>query len=222
MISEEKLNIGEKINNFVQRNRKGIFIITGVIIFLFAGFVTYITLQDVFRKKAISEMEEIEKRFENIRFLLNDEDNSDDIDVLLSDAERFALKNSGYAGSKAWTIIAQVYYSRKAWELSENAWVKASRTGAKTYLGPISLFNAAVAAEEQGKFELAIEYLEKSIAHKFEFPEAPHAQFSIGRLYEKLNNFPAAIEAYRTVLINWPDVPVWQNLARSRIIMIES
>jgi tetratricopeptide (TPR) repeat protein len=175
----------------------------------------------VFRKKAINEVEELEKRFQNMRYLLDDEDNSGDIDVLLSDAERFALKKSGYAGSKAWTIIAQIHYSRKEWELSENAWVNASRTGAKTYLGPISFFNAAAVAEEQEKFELAIEYLEKSINHKFEFPAAAHAQFSIGRLYEKLNNFPAAIDAYRTVLINWPDVPVWQHLARSRIIMIE-
>jgi tetratricopeptide (TPR) repeat protein len=219
--NEDKINAGERINNFIQKNREGLFIIAGVVVLLFIGFVTYISLQDVFRKKAISEVEDLEKRFENVRFLLSDENNSGNIDVLLSDTQVFALKNSGYAGSKAWTIIAQIYYSRKEWKLSEDAWINASRTGAKTYLGPISLFNAAAAAEEQGKLELAIEYLEKSVSHQFEFPAAAHAQFSIGRLYEKLNNFPAAIDAYRTVLINWPDVPVWQHLARSRIIMIE-
>ena len=221
MKDEDKLNIGDKISNFVRQNRKGIFIITGIIVFLFVGLVVFISTQDVFRKKAISAVEELEKRFEDIRFLLNDENYSGDIDVLLSDTQSFTGKNSGYAGSKAWTIIAQIYYSREEWQAAEEAWINASKAGAKTYLGPISLFNAAAAAEEQGKLELAIEYLEKSISHSFEFPAAPRAQFSIGRLYEKLNNFPAAVEAFRAILINWPDVPVWQNLARSRIVGIE-
>jgi tetratricopeptide (TPR) repeat protein len=221
MNSENKINAIERLNNFGKKNRKRLFILFGVIFFLFAGFILYISSQDVFRKKAISEVEELEKRFENLRFLLSDESYSNDVSVLLSDTQNIAHKNSGYTGSKAWTIIAQIYYNRKEWKLSEDAWINASKAGVKTYLGPISLFNAAAAAEEQGKLELAVEYLEKSVSHKFEFPEAPHAQFSIGRLYEKLNNFPKAIDAYRNVLINWPDTPVWQNLARSRIIMLE-
>ena len=54
------------------------------------------------------------------------------------------------------------------------------------------------------------------------FPEAPHAQFAVGRLNEALNNRQGAIEAYRLVLANWPDVSIWASLARSRIIALEA
>lgn len=221
MKNEDKISIGEKINNFIQKNRNGIFITAGVIVFLFVGFIAYIAMQDVFRKKAISEVEELENRFEDVRYFLTNENNTDEVNTLLQETREFADKNSGYAGSKAWVIAAQIYSSREEWELSEEAWVNASKKGAKTYLGPIALSNAAAAAEEQGKLETAIEYLEQAVSHKFEFPAAPRAQFSIGRLYEQLSNYPAAIEAYRAVLINWQDIPVWQHLARSRITAIE-
>ena len=221
MKEESSISIGEKITNFIQKNRKGIFITTGIIIFLFAGFITFIGLQDVFRKKAIIEVEELDSRFSDVQFYLQDDNYRVEINTLLSDAAEFAKKTSGYAGSKAWTIAAQIYSGREEWKQAEDAWISASKKGAKTYLGPISLFNAAVAAEEQGKYELAIEYLESCVAHQFEFPAAPRAQFSIGRLYEQLNNNAAAVEAYRAILINWQDIPIWQHLARSRITAIE-
>ena len=221
MKDENTVNIGEKINNFIQKNRKGIFITTGVIVFFCIGFVTFIGLQDVFRKKAIIAVEELDDRFDNLRFYLEDVNYTSEINTLLSDVTEFANKTSGYAGSKAWTIAAQIYTGRGEWKQAEDAWISASKKGAKTYLGPLSLFNAAVAAEEQGKYELAIEYLESCVSHQFEFPAAPRAQFSIGRLYEQLNNNTAAVEAYRAILINWQDIPIWQHLARSRITAIE-
>lgn len=218
-------NIGERINAFIQRNRKGIFTIGGILIALFVGLVVFLSLQDVFQKRAISEMEELNKRFEDLRLSIADEPYSSDIQALLADLNTFTEKRgfagSGFAKSKALSIIAQIYSDRKEWSLAEEAWIKTSEAGNKTYLGPLSLFNAAAAAEEQGKYEQAIEYLEKCIAHPFEFPSAPRAQFSIGRLYEKMNNYPAAIEAYRMVIVNWQDIPVWQLLARSAIINIE-
>lgn len=85
----------------------------------------------------------------------------------------------------------------------------------------MALFNAAVAAEEQGKYEEAIGYLQKCVNHPFEFPSAPRAQFNIGRLYEKTGDNVSAVEAYRAVMINWPDMPVWQHFARTAIIAIE-
>lgn len=217
----EKLSFVEKINGFSQRNRKGIIIFSCAIFILLAGIIIFFSLQDVFNKKAIAELEELNVKFQELRFLTNDVNYAAEIQTMLSDLETFAGKKKGYAASKAWSMAAQIYSSRNEWQKAEEAWLKAAKTGDKTYLGPIALFNAAVSAEEQGKLELAIELLQKSIDHKFEFPAAPRAQFSIGRLYEQLGNYPAAIESYRTVMINWQNVPVWQYLARSRIIAIE-
>jgi len=217
----ENPNLSDKIGDFVQRNRKGIFLTAGIIIFLFAGFVVYLSVSDNLSKRAIAEVEELNRRYEEMRFYLSDETFSSDIEVLISDLTGFAGNKKGFAAGKAWSLIAKIHSYREEWPQCEEAWLKAAAAGNKTYLGPIALFNAAAAAQEQEKFEQAIEYLKECVEHKFEFPSAPRAQFSIGSLYEKLDNYPAALDAYRVVLINWPDMPVWQQLARSRIVAIE-
>ena len=223
MQNENKENFGEKIIGFIQRNRKGIFVSACVIIILLAGLIVFLSLQDVFRKKAISEVEELNLKYEDLRLLIDDSHYDAEINTLLSDLDAFINRNKrGFAGGKAWSITAGIHSAKKDWQKAEEAWLNAAKSGNKTYLAPLAFFNAAVAAEELGKIELAIEHLEKALAHPFEFPSAPRAQFSIGRLYEHLNNYPAAIEAYRTILIDWQDIPVWPHLARSRIAAIEA
>jgi tetratricopeptide (TPR) repeat protein len=217
----EEQDFREKINGFLHKNRKGIIIFICAVFIMLAGLIVFLSLQNVFNKKAIAEAEKLNDTFQELRYYTSDENYTAQIQTLLTDTETFALNKSGYAAGKAWSIAAQIHSSRNEWQKAEEAWLRAAKAGDKTYLGPIALFNAAASAEEQGKIELAIELFQKSIDHKFEFPAAPRAQFSIGRLYEKLGNYPAAIESYRTVMINWQNVPVWQYLARSRIIAIE-
>ncbi|MDR0323422.1 MAG: tetratricopeptide repeat protein [Treponema sp.] len=217
----EKNDFADKINDFVQKNRKTIILSISVVFILIAGLIVFLSLQNVIQKNAISGADELNGRFEELRYYIGDENYAVDIEALLSDLNTFAKKHGGIAGSRAWSMIAQIHSGRQEWQQAEDFWLKAAKAGARTYLGPISLFNAAAAAEEQGKLEKAIELLQECINHKFEFPAAPRAQFSIGRLYEELNNNPAAIEAYRIVLTDWQNVSVWHQLARSRIIAIE-
>jgi len=217
----ENPKLADKITDFIQRNRRGIFTITGIIVFLFAGFVVYLSVSDYLNKKYIAAVEELSGRYEEAAYRIGDDPFASDIEELISDSKDFAANKKGLPAGKAWSIAANIYAERKEWPQCEEAWQQAAAAGNKTYLGPIALFNAAAAAQEQGKYEQAIEYLEKCVGHKFEFPSAPRAQFSIGSLYERLENYPAALDAYREVLIKWPELPVWQQLARSRIAAIE-
>jgi len=223
----EKESIGDKINDFVQKNRKAIIVTIGLILILFAGLIVYLTVSDNLNKKAIAELDELSGRYEEIfsqdrNFYSIDDYSTDEVSTLLAEIEAFAEKNKGYSGSKAWSLIGQIYSGRLDWQKAEEAWLESFKNGDKTYLGPLALFNAAVAAEEMGKIEQSIEYLQKAVAHNFEFPAAPRAQFNIGRLYEKLGKSQEAVEAYRAVLANWPDILVWQFFARNRIIAIET
>jgi tetratricopeptide (TPR) repeat protein len=222
MQKEIKTSFGEKIISFIQRNRKGILFSVCTVFILLIGVIILVSVQDVLRKKAINEVEELNSKYEEIRYFIINDYNSSDLNELLSELDTFNKKNKkGFAGGKAWSITAQIYSAKEDWYNAEEAWLNSAKMGDKTYLAPLALFNAAVAAEELGKLEQAIVYLEKAIAHPYEFPSAPRAQFSIGRLYEQLNNYPAAAEAYRSVLINWQNIPIWPHLARSRIIAIE-
>ncbi|MCL2765471.1 MAG: tetratricopeptide repeat protein [Treponema sp.] len=216
-----KVPAGEKINDFIQNNRKGIIAAFAVFVLVFVGFIAYFFISDNLNKQAIAEVEELNRRFIDLQQDIQEGSSTDMTEKLLADLIEFAQKKSKFPGSKAWSLAGQIYSQRKDWALAEEAWLNAAKSGEKTYLGPIALFQAAAVCEEQGKYERAIELYRECVSHPFEFPAAPRAQFSIGRLNEQIGNFPDAIEAYRAVTINWPEIPVWQNLARSRITAIE-
>jgi len=221
MQNNENQNVTDKINDFVTKNRKAIFIVIGAIIVLFVGLISYLSISDTLNKKAITALDELNGKFDDLS-LNNEEDyNTPEVETILAEFKTFAEKTNGFSGSKAWAVIGQIYSGRKDWANAQEAWLSAAKKGNKTYLAPIALFNAAAAAEEQGNLEQAIELLEQCVAHKFEFPAAARAQFSIGRLHETLGNNTAAVDAYRVVLSKWPQMPVWQNLARSRLAVIE-
>jgi len=220
-MQNEDQNTAEKINDFITKNRKAIFTVIVFIIVFFVGLIAYLSITDALNKKAITAMDELNGKFDDLTLNSEDDYNAPDVETLLTEVKTFAEKTGGFPGSKAWAIVGQIYSGRKDWANAQEAWLSSAKKGNKTYLAPIALFNAAAAAEEQGNLEQAIELLEQCVAHKFEFPAAPRAQFSIGRLHETLGNNTAAVEAYRAVIIKWPEMPVWQNLARSRIAVIE-
>jgi tetratricopeptide (TPR) repeat protein len=178
-------------------------------------------LQDSFRKKANSAIEELGTRYQALRPTITEDDSAVDVENLLSDLETFAKKNSGYAGGKAWSMIGSIRSERKEWAESETAWAAAANTAPKIYLAPLAWFNAAVAAEEQGRTVEAIDYYTKSIAAPSGFSSAPRAQFSVGRLQESLGETAAAIDAYRAVISDWSYDTVWVDLAYSRVIILE-
>ena len=228
--NKEKISVGDKIIDFIQKNRKGIFITLGIVIFLFVGLIVFIALSEQINKKAIAEVELLNDEFNDMRSDIINGEKTAEANALIEKSKTFAEKNRGFPAGKAWSIAAQIYSIKENWQQAEEAWANCARAGEKTYLAPIAFFNAAVAAEEQGRALQAIEYLKSCVSHNFEFPYAPRAQFNIGRLYEQLGNSAEAIEAYRAVLINWSweqsasggsNTNIWQNLARNQIIKLE-
>ena len=213
----------DKVSEFIKRNRKGIYISMGIIIFLFVAAIVYLSLNSYFQKKAIAEVEELNGKYAELRLLLGDEHYNDDVNALLEKLNAFVKGKSRYAGARGWTIIAQIHSGKEDWPQAEEAWRSAAKAGAKTYLAPAALFNAAAAAENQGKIDDAVALLEKCVTYKFDFPAAVRAQFSIGRLNEQRGDIPAAVAAYRAILADehLSKIETWANLAQSRIIAIE-
>jgi len=221
---EKAASISEKLNDFIQKNRKPIFIMAASLFVLLIAVIAALSLMDVFRNRAIAAVEDLSDRYETLLPSITgtEEDFPDDVNALLEELTAFAEKNSGYPGGRAWLLIGGLYSAKKDWAGAETAYVSAAETAAKNYLSPLAWFNAAVAAEEQGKTPEAIEYYGNSLAAPVVFPAAPRAQFSVGRLHETLNEDEKAIEAYRAVISGWSYDEVWTNLARSRIIALEA
>jgi tetratricopeptide (TPR) repeat protein len=217
----KEYSLDDKINNFIRDKRRKIFICFGTALVLLAAFIGVVVIRDKLREEAISRVEEFTRRYEELRFNITDEANAEAVAALLEELSAFAPRNSGYAGSRAFALIAGIHGDKKEWVEAEQAWREAAKKAGKGYLAPVALFNAAAAAEAQGKTAEAIALYSECLASPASFPSSPRAQFAIGRLEEKQGNKENALEAYRTLRINWPNDTLWKNLAQSRIITLE-
>jgi tetratricopeptide (TPR) repeat protein len=225
--SEKDATVNERFNDFVKNYRTSILIGLGAILLALVGFIAAFSVSNALRKKAIGTVEELASRYEALLPLPEDaaaipELGSSELLALLNDIETFAKKTSGYAGGRAWALLAAVHGEKKEWPETEVAWAGAAKAAGKTYLAPIAWFNAAAAAEEQGRNEQAIEYYARSLESPEAFPSAPQAQFSIGRLKEGIGDSEGALEAYRALVFGVSYDTVWKNLAQSRILVLEA
>jgi len=211
----------DKVTGFIQKHRKLIFTFLSVIAILLAGCVIFLTVSDSLRKKSIVKVEGLEERYNAIIEKINDGSSDTEIFKFADELKAFARGKSGYAPAKALSMAAKIYGEKKDWAQAEENWIAAAKAGPKTYLAPVSLFNAAACAEEQNKKDEAVKLYEECASSSVSFPQAPRAQMSAGRLYEELGNKQAAIEAYRQILLKWSYITVWTNLAHSRIIALE-
>jgi tetratricopeptide (TPR) repeat protein len=244
IMEDGKTKMNQELNgsllDFVQKNRTPFLVcIIAITVFSF-GFVILMIVFDNLNKSAIVKLEDYLERYDEI--IASDEftalDNSDDkaggksvtekhsdsagqTASFIADFTNFAEKNSGYPAAEAWFTIAYLQARQAKWANSETAYLKAAAAGKKTYLAPMALLRAAIAAEEQGKIKEAVEHYSAAMAFS-DFSEAVHAQFSIGRLYEEEEKINLAIEAYQAVIDDFPKNEDWTALAHSRIIALET
>jgi len=215
----------ERITDFIQNNRRALGVGALVVTLAVIGSVVALVVADAMRGRAIASVEALGDRYEDLRFYIfwgEEGEGEREIDELLGDLRSFARGRSGYAGGRAWSMIASIYGARGQWADAEDAWLASASAAPRSHLAPIAYFNAGAAAEEQGALLRAVEHYEESISNPAGFFAAHRARFSVGRIQEALGNYSAAIDAYREVIANWPHEQIWGNFARSRIIALET
>jgi len=222
---EEVISINQKIADFIQKNRRILFIGLIALIVVLAGFITIVIVREKALERALSQVDEFNSRYEKVRI---DPDSDDlyavskmmEISALLEELKVFSARNSGFAAARAYNLTANIHWDQENWAEAEKAWLDAGNAAAKSYLAPVSYYNAAIAAEERGDVDTAITHYSRALEYGNTFPSAVRAQFSVGRLEESRDRKEAAIEAYRNVVNNWPNDPLWPNLAQSRILAL--
>jgi tetratricopeptide (TPR) repeat protein len=217
---KEDLNTGERLADFIQNNRKKLIITIVSTVVLVAAVIAGLSILDILREKALEKVENFTQRYDTLIIDINEPSKEAEVRTLIDELTVFAESNSAYAGARAYSLLGSIYAEQKDWVQAEKAWTGAARTASKTYLAPVSLFNAAVAAEEQGNIDQAISLYTESASYAENFPAAPRSQFSVGRLYEEQGNTQAAIDAYRRIGEKWPSASTWINLAQNRLIAL--
>jgi len=222
---KDKLKFNEKLNQFIQRNRRGLLVVIIAIVVILIGTVAGISIREKLSVSAFSKVDALNQRYEALKPAISGDAAAQsakqaEIDTLLTDLASFSSRNSGFAAARSYAISAGIYDAQKKWPEAEKAWAAAAKAAGKSYLAPVSLYNAAAAAEEQGKTDAAIEYYKQVMNYQNAVSIAARAQFSIGRLEESRNKKDAALEAYRNLLSKWPGDSLWTSLAQSRIIIL--
>jgi tetratricopeptide (TPR) repeat protein len=192
------------------------------VVVLVIGFIAGFTIRDGLRIKAIGAVEDFSRRYDILVMDINESSKAADVEALLDELSAFAAKHGGYAGARAYSLSASIHAERKDWGEAEKAWQRSAKSAGKSYLAPAALFNAAVAAEEQGNLTGAIDLYTESAAHSSDFPGAARAQFAVGRLYEAQGDTQAALEAYRRIPEKWENESTWIDLAQDRIIVLSN
>jgi len=223
--SKDELTLDEKIGDFIQKNRMRLLFGLGAIVLVIAGFIIVSVVREKSLSNALSKVDVLNRRYENLMASISGEEEINasqlsELVVLLEDITEFEKKNSGFPAARAYSINANIYMEQENWALAEEKWLKAAEAAPKSYLAPIAIYNAAVAAEEQENIEAAIAYYARAAGYEGSFPAAARAQFSVGRLEEARNNKDSAIAAYRNLLAKWPNDPVWPNLAQNRLLIL--
>jgi len=221
---EEELTLSQRFNVFVQKNRKPLFIGFIALLVMLGAFIVAVTVMEKSQEKAISEVDSLNRKYLELKTYITSEDPEDiskqaELVLLLIELGEFQKKHNGFAAARAYCISAEIFTEQKNWIQAEDAWLSAEKNAGKSHLAPIAIFNAAVAAEEQGNIQDAIDHYSKALAYGNNFVSVARAQFSIGRLEEGRNNTDAALEAYQSLLAKWPD-QIWSNLAQNRILVL--
>jgi tetratricopeptide (TPR) repeat protein len=215
----DQANTGDQIAWFIQKNRKTLLALLVIIVSGIAFSTAFFIIRGAMEKKAIAKVEQYERRIGELGDL-NESANQDKVNALLDELNHFAASTFGYAAARAYYLAADIYFSRSDWKKAEESWTASAKKSASIYLYPLSLFNAAVSAEEQGKKEEAINYYNQSLDYSGIYPAAARARFNIGRIREEQHDKEKAADAYRELIEKSPDSP-WANLAHNRLIILE-
>ena len=221
--ADDELTIPEKLNELIQKNRMKLLVGLIVVIVILAGFVIFNMVNEKIKSDAFTKIDDFDRQYEALKPATGGDGidlNQADIAALLEEINSFSRKNSGFAAARSYSISARIYWDGKNWIEAEKAWSESANAAGKSYLAPVSFYNAAMAAEEQGNIDSAIELLDRALDFGNAFPAAAKAQFSVGRLEESRSNRTAALEAYNSLVSKWPNDQIWANLAQSRIIAL--
>lgn len=217
-MAEEKITASSKLNAFIEKNRKALWAIFGVII---AAIIAYVVIDVCTSKAAAKGLEAIDA----ISYTLTKDSNKlEEVEVearratALNDLAEYT-KKGGIVGVRANMLCADLEYQTKNYQAALDYWKATADKGKKSYTAPIAYYNIASCYEALNDADNAAEYYKK--AAEFEdFILYLHAKFSYGRVLETKGDYAAAAEVYAQMNDFNPD-DTWAKLAKTRLLKLQ-
>lgn len=125
-----------------------------------------------------------------------------------------------YGGQRALFLRADLNYGNKAWDAALKDYETLASRFSKSYLAPVSLFNAAVCYEEKGDVDNALKLYTRIAQTYKESTVTPRAIFDEGRLEETKASWENAKTAYESLDTLYSQ-SVWDKLAKNRLVELK-
>ena len=125
-----------------------------------------------------------------------------------------------YGGQRGLFLRGDLNYSAKAWDAARKDFESLAARFPNSYLAPVSLFDAAVSAEETGDVAGAAALYAKVSGSYKDSTVAPRALFDSGRLAEQRSSWSEAQTAYEQIDTLYSQ-SMWDKLAKNRIIELK-
>jgi tetratricopeptide (TPR) repeat protein len=213
----------ERFSEFLRRFRLLILALFGAIVLAIIAIAVIQAIGDAQLNASTASAEKLDADYAAYRSEQDQAKKADLEKSFLASADT-AIKQwpRRYAGLRALLYKAKIEESKKDWAGAEKDWLAIVKASPDSYLAPIAIQDAAVAAEEQDANDRATadyrklidKYSEKTIG-------IPHAYFALGRLSEQTKDYAAALVAYQKLTSTWPESD-WTKLATDRIIFMKS
>ena len=208
-----------KVNKFLEKNRKVIIVVFIGVIACLIGFIVGVSLSSSQKEKNLSRIDEISFTLTDESNVLEEgELNARRIDAL--DNLQPLVNKGGIVGARANLLCAELAYQQKNYEDALNYWKNAVAKSPKSYIAPIAYYQIGVCYEQLGKLEDAAQNY-KTASESKEFALVPHAKFSYGRVLETMGKTDDAIEVYTDLNDKYPSDD-WAKLAKTRIIALNA
>jgi len=221
--AEEKKTFLQIVSDFIRANRVALLAILAGIVIVLVSILVYTSVRGAVIRTSTTRIEKLQ---DDATAYETEQDQAKKAELetaLIAGLDETAAKwPKLFAGQKAHALKAGILAAKKDWAGAEAEWLAAAASRPTSYLAPIALQEAAVAAEERGSPESA-----KALYERFlkEYPNAvsgiPHAHFALGRLSEDAKDYVAAIASYEKIVATYPDSD-WTKLAKDRILFINS
>jgi tetratricopeptide (TPR) repeat protein len=219
----EKKKFSEKLDGFIRGQRVVILSVFAVIVAAVIVLAVYSAVTSTQATASTLKVEQLSSDF-SAWASLEDAAKKAEAEKSLTGGLEGLIKKwpKQFASARAYSILARMAEMNKDWSKSEQAWLSIYKGFPKTYLAPIALQNAAVAAEERGANDVAVKHYQLVVdKYTGKAVGVPHALFAIGRLSEDSKDFAAALASYEKLVASYPDDD-WTKLAKDRIIALKA
>ncbi len=221
-VREEKPSIQSRLNDFLRKNRAAVIALFAAVLLVVAAAAVWTIVGERIDSRAAQALEKAEASLQEWYGMEQGPAATEKANEILAALDSIRSKyGKRYAAQKALVLAGRVRARNGDWTEAETLFRQAADLKKDSLLAGFALQEAAVAAEERGDPQAAIELWTRVAGLPGFAVGVPHAHFALGSLYEEAKQYDKAKAEYDKLTASFPDND-WTKLARNRIILLKS